>query len=233
MTQASIAELVESWWPRYLKANREEKTFILNEFVALTGYHRKPAIRFLRNGRKPKHLDRRGRPRIYTHNVKAALLAVAVWEACGCICSKPQIVSVSIKKASPRSGRERPCAGQRGHHRPPPPYPPYFAEEEAEHPQAWNSSQKEDSCLNLRGVGRRPPRILGGGPRGPLRGESARGEYLHTLCTVDVDTRWYELEVLPNRSQQAVKEGVDRIRSRLPFPLLGIDSDNNKCFHQR
>jgi len=61
-------------------------------------------------------------------------------------------------------------------------------------------------------------------------GESARGEYLHTLCTVDVDTRWYELEVLPNRSQQAVKEGVDRIRSRLPFPLLGIDSDNDSAF---
>jgi len=64
MTQASIAELVESWQLRYLKASREEKTLILNEFMALTGYHRKPAIRLLRNGRKPKHLDRRGRPRI-------------------------------------------------------------------------------------------------------------------------------------------------------------------------
>jgi len=47
MTQASIAELVESWRPRYLKASRGEKTLILNEFVALTGYHRKSAIRLL------------------------------------------------------------------------------------------------------------------------------------------------------------------------------------------
>jgi len=113
MTHASIAELVESWQPRYLKASRKEKTLILNEFVALTGYHRKSAIRLLRHGRKPKHLDRRGRPRIYTPDVKAALLEV--WEACGCICSKrlapflPEIVAVLKQKrvlASPDVPRE-------------------------------------------------------------------------------------------------------------------------------
>jgi len=65
MTQARIAELVESWRPRYLKASHEEKTLILNEFVALTGYLRKSAIRLLRDERKPKHFHRRGRPRIY------------------------------------------------------------------------------------------------------------------------------------------------------------------------
>jgi len=87
MTQASIAELVESWRPRYLRASRKEKTLILNEFVALTGYHRKSAIRLLRNGRKPKHLDR-----------------LEVWEACGGICSKrlapflPEIVAVLKQK---------------------------------------------------------------------------------------------------------------------------------------
>ena len=61
-------------------------------------------------------------------------------------------------------------------------------------------------------------------------GESAKGECLHTLCAVDVATRWCVLEVLPNRSQQAVKEAVDRIRKYLPFPLLGIDSDNDSAF---
>jgi len=56
MTQASIAELVESWRPGYLRASRN---------AALTGYQCKSAICLLRNGRKPKHLDRRGRPRAY------------------------------------------------------------------------------------------------------------------------------------------------------------------------
>ena len=54
--------------------------------MALTGYYRKSAIRLLRHGYRPKHLDRRGRPCVYTPDVKAALLQV--WEACGCICSK-------------------------------------------------------------------------------------------------------------------------------------------------
>jgi len=75
---------------------------ILNEFVALTGYHRKSAIGLLRNGRKPKYLDRQGRPGIYTPNVKSALLEI--WKAYGCICSKrlapflPYIVSVLKQK---------------------------------------------------------------------------------------------------------------------------------------
>jgi hypothetical protein len=61
-------------------------------------------------------------------------------------------------------------------------------------------------------------------------GESAAGEYLHTLSAVDVATGWCELEVLPNRSQQAVTEALELMRARLPFPLLGIDSDNDSAF---
>jgi len=98
MTRASIGELVESWRSRYLGASRKEKTVILSEFVALTDYHRKSAIRLLRNGRRPKAMDRRGRPRAYTPQVKAALLQV--WEVCDYICSKrlapflPEMVAV-------------------------------------------------------------------------------------------------------------------------------------------
>lgn len=98
MTQASVAEVVRVVRPRYLRAKRRDKTRILDEFVALTGYHRKAAIRVLRNGRKPTTWDRRGRPRVYTPDVKAALLQV--WEVCGRICSKrlapflPEIVAV-------------------------------------------------------------------------------------------------------------------------------------------
>ena len=98
MTRMSIRELVESWRPRYLRANRKEKGWNLEEFVDLTGYHCKSAIRLLRHGYRPKHLDRRGWPRQYTPAVKAAFLLV--WEACGHICSKrlapflPEIVAV-------------------------------------------------------------------------------------------------------------------------------------------
>ena len=58
-------------------------------------------------------------------------------------------------------------------------------------------------------------------------GESIKGEYLHTLTAVDIDTRWCELSVLPNRGQQAVKDAIEMMRGRLPFPLLGLDSGSD------
>jgi hypothetical protein len=50
MTRASIEELVGSIRPRYLQGGRAAKNRMLDEFVAITGYHRKHAIRLLSNG---------------------------------------------------------------------------------------------------------------------------------------------------------------------------------------
>jgi len=47
---------------------------------------------------------------------------------------------------------------------------------------------------------------------------------------VDIDTRWYEPVALPNRSQKATFEGIRTLRRRLPFPLLGLDSDSGGEF---
>jgi len=47
---------------------------------------------------------------------------------------------------------------------------------------------------------------------------------------VDVASGWSECVAVPNRGQQAVFQAVQLIRSRLPFPLLGIDSDNDSAF---
>jgi hypothetical protein len=61
-------------------------------------------------------------------------------------------------------------------------------------------------------------------------GESTHGEYLHSLNTIDVATRWTEPVAIVNRSQAKVSEAVVVVRGRLPFPLLGIDSDNGGEF---
>jgi hypothetical protein len=47
MTLNSIHEYADIMRKRYLKANKREKSQILNEFVKVTGYHRKSAIRVL------------------------------------------------------------------------------------------------------------------------------------------------------------------------------------------
>jgi hypothetical protein len=61
-------------------------------------------------------------------------------------------------------------------------------------------------------------------------GDSAHGEYLHTLNVIDLATGWSECLVLANRSQRQVSAAIERLRQRLPFPLLGIDSDNDSAF---
>ena len=47
---------------------------------------------------------------------------------------------------------------------------------------------------------------------------------------VDLATGWSECLVLANRSQYQVTAAMQRLRQRLPFPLLGIDSDNDSAF---
>jgi hypothetical protein len=61
-------------------------------------------------------------------------------------------------------------------------------------------------------------------------GDSTRGEYLNTLNMVDVKTRWTEFLPLINRSQRAAMAAIDECRSRLPYPLQGLDSDNGSEF---
>ena len=61
-------------------------------------------------------------------------------------------------------------------------------------------------------------------------GGSTHGEYINTLTAVDVTTGWTECLPLANRSQRQVSAAIILLRQRLPFPLLGIDSDNDSAF---
>jgi len=64
----------------------------------------------------------------------------------------------------------------------------------------------------------------------PHCGESSEGFYLNTLSTVDVATGWSECVGVWGKGQERVGGGVHRVRQRLPFPLLGLDSDNGSEF---
>ncbi len=68
-------------------------------------------------------------------------------------------------------------------------------------------------------------------------GESNEGFYLNTLCAVDVASSWTECLPVWGKWQERVRQSVHRMRQHLPFPLLGVDSDNgsefiNQCFYK-
>jgi len=64
----------------------------------------------------------------------------------------------------------------------------------------------------------------------PHCGGSAEGFYLTTLCAVDVASGWSECVGVWGKGQERVGAAVHRVRQRLPFPMLGLDSDNGSEF---
>jgi hypothetical protein len=61
-------------------------------------------------------------------------------------------------------------------------------------------------------------------------GGDGSGEFIQTLDVTDVSTGWTETQAVKNKAQIWVFEALKDIRGRLPFPLLGIDSDNGGEF---
>jgi hypothetical protein len=61
-------------------------------------------------------------------------------------------------------------------------------------------------------------------------GLSEAGEFCLTLTATDVCSGWVELRPVLNKAHKWVFEALADIKTSLPFPLLGIDSDNGTEF---
>lgn len=61
-------------------------------------------------------------------------------------------------------------------------------------------------------------------------GGKAEGDYCFTLDIVDVATGWTEQAAVPNKAQKWVFEALQDLKRRLPFTILGLDSDNGGEF---
>jgi hypothetical protein len=85
LSMATRKELIEAVGARYRGATASERTKILDEFVALTGYHRKHAIRVL-GAEDHEPSGRAPRNRLYDEAVRQAL--IVLWEAGDRVCGK-------------------------------------------------------------------------------------------------------------------------------------------------
>lgn len=61
-------------------------------------------------------------------------------------------------------------------------------------------------------------------------GGSSSGEFMWSLTLTDLHTGWTELAALWGNSGSEVRVGLERIEKRMPFDLLGFDSDNGSEF---
>jgi hypothetical protein len=237
MSQKSKQELQEAIRPRYLRANKTAKERILDEFVASTGYHRKYAIRVLKHGSRAKGLKKPGRKKEYQGQGVTAL--TQIWEICGRICSKrlkpflPEIVTVlehhqelvlpvEVKSQLLKMSRATIDRGLK---------PARF--EEKRH----GLSTTKPGTLLKKAIPVRTFADWDDARPGFVEvdrvahcGDSVEGQFLNTLTTTDISTGWTDCEAVLHRSQQLVFQAIQNMRQRLPFPLLGLDSDNGGEF---
>jgi len=61
-------------------------------------------------------------------------------------------------------------------------------------------------------------------------GNSASGEFAHTLNVTDMHSTWTESRAVLGRGEEAVQRALNEIATVLPFPLRGVDSDNGSEF---
>ena len=61
-------------------------------------------------------------------------------------------------------------------------------------------------------------------------GGNAVGEHAYTLTVTDIATGWTENRSVRNKARKWVIAALDEIAAIMPFPLLGVDSDNGSEF---
>jgi Integrase core domain len=234
----SKRELVAALRGRYQRAGRVEKGRMLDELVVVTGYHRKYAVGLLRASPGPQAANHGGgRPRFYGSAVVAALSVAA--EATGGICGKRLVAALpDLVPALELEGALQLEPGVRA-------------------ALLRIRAATIDRRLGLLRAAAKP-RGLGTTKPGsilkrqvPIRtytpwndqapgfvevdlvahcGTTTAGTYICTLTLVDIATGWTECTAVATKTQEAVFAGLQRLRAALPFPLLGIDSDNGSEF---
>ena len=60
--------------------------------------------------------------------------------------------------------------------------------------------------------------------------KSVAGAQVHSLAITDIAFGWTEAVALPIREQTLVTAGLEHIRLRLSFPMVGLDVDSDSAF---
>jgi hypothetical protein len=235
LSLATRRELIQAIAERYRLASRADKRKILDEFTEVTGFHRKHAIRALRQQAR-KTTARPARSKLYDEAVVQSL--TILWEAADRVCGKRLKPAIpALLEAMERHGHLA------------------LAPEIRTRVLSVSAATIDRLLAPARDVsrqGRRRTTI-----NTPLRksiairtfadwndpvpgffemdmvahcGKSVAGSHVHSLVMTDIASGWTEACALVVREQTLITVKADEVRTRLPFTMLGLDVDNDSAF---
>jgi hypothetical protein len=233
-------EVVSAVTERYRSAKREEKGRILDALCATTGWHRKHAVRALRQHETvgPDGVEApQERRRRYGATIKDAL--TALWEASDRVCGKRLKVMIpTLLPALEQHGRLKlgladrdsvlaisaatidrllvdvKIAASGGRRRRAGFYSAIRREVPIRTFNDWNSPPPGFCEVDMVAHG----------------GTSVAGSFIQTLTMVDIATGWTECLPLVTRDGSLVVEAMKHAQSLFPWLLRGVDFDNDSAF---
>ena len=236
MTVNERRKYVKLMKPLYQQAKRGERSRLLSNMQEVTGLHRKSLLRLLHASSLARKKRTTARQRTYGLATEQVILLV--WESLDYVCAErltPVLLTTAQHLArfgSVRLSREvEQQLGQiseatitrllRKHRdrkqRLPRKGPERANQVRKEVPMkriAWQTTEPGHEEVDLVHHG----------------GESAAGEYAHTIQLIDVATGWSERVAVLGRGQTAMEGGFRRILERIPFAILELHPDNGSEF---
>lgn len=235
---ATRRELINAITERYHSATRIDKKRILDEFIEVTGVHRKHAIRALRKAHAGKEnpAEQVPRKRIYDEAATAAL--TILWEAADRICGKrlkeaiPTLIDAMerhghfhldgevrqrllVMSAATMDRLLKPVreSGKQGRRR-----------------TTINTALRKSIAVRTFNDWNNPPPGYFEMDMVAHCGKSVSGSHVHSLVLTDVASGWTEAAAMVVREQTLITITVEEIRMALPFQMMGLDVDNDSAF---
>jgi hypothetical protein len=238
LTLAERRAVTETTAIRYSLADKRTKGIILDELCATTGWHRNHARKALKTALQPKLVSPRSlRPPKYGPDVIAAL--TVCWTVLGMPAGKrlapmlDELVAVlghfgelviDEDTAALLVSMSAATIDRR------------LASERAKHQLKGRCTTKPGSLLKSQ-IPVRTWADWDDAQPGFVEidlvshdGGNAAGRFAFTLTVTDIATGWTENRSVPSKAAKCVLAALNDIAYKMPFPILGVDSDNGSEF---
>ena len=237
---------------RYQRTFKKEKTIILNEFIRLTGYNRSYACQILKKkervlgylniaGKRIKYVAdkkmKREKKRFYDKEVFIALKRT--WIICDYICSKrlaPFLSEIIPVLEKWREIKLKPKVREKLFKISAATIDRLLTDTRKRFRIKGRSTTRPGSLLKksilIRTFADWDEKVPGFFEVDLVShdGGAVRGDFNQSLNLTDISTGWEEMIAVKNKAQVWVFAGIKNIKERLPFSILGLDSDNGSEF---